>query len=80
MSGHISGIIAAIQRPRPARRACNVPFRPRKNLNETRFTSLVFFMTQLGLGSSDYTVKGLFAPVIHPFFALSHSKPSYKPR
>jgi hypothetical protein len=48
--------------------------------NETRFTVQVLFMTRLGLGSSDYTVKGLFAPVTHPFFALSHSKPLYKPR
>ncbi len=52
----------------------------KKRSNETRFAVLILFMTQLGQGPSDYTVKGLFAPVTHSFFALSHSKPLYKPR
>jgi hypothetical protein len=80
MSDYISGIVLAIQRSGSARRICERAVLDKERLNETRFTFLVLFMTQLGLGSSDYTLKGSFASVTHSFFALSHPKPSYKPR
>jgi hypothetical protein len=77
MSGHIKGVVSAIQRPGSAKRICERAVLAKGRLNETCFTVLILFMTQLGLGS---TVKGSFASVTHSFFALSHSKPSYKPR
>ncbi len=70
MSGYISGVVSAIQRPGSARRICERAVLAKGRLDETRFTVLILFMTQLGLGSSDYTVKGSFASVTHSFFRL----------
>jgi hypothetical protein len=52
----------------------------KERLNETRYAVPVLLMTQLGEGSSDYTLKGSFASVTHSFFALSHPRPLYNAR